>query len=264
MIGLIFGETNFPKEILKKIKKLRKRYLIIDLTRKKIFEKDKYSQSISVGQIGKIINILHSNKCKKVLFAGKVKKPNFKTLKLDLKGVYYIPKIIRASKIGDAAILKVIIDIFKKEKIQTINSLTFTPELSLSKKIYTKIKLNIDDKKDIKKGISTLNRLNSYNFSQGAVIRENKVLAIESKDGTQSMLKKIKPKNKILKGLLIKFPKKKQDLRVDLPTIGLSTLVQCKKSGLKGIVLRSKKNICLDKKKLINFANQNKMFIACV
>ena len=35
MIGLIFGETNFPKEILKKIKKLRKRYLIIDLTRKK-------------------------------------------------------------------------------------------------------------------------------------------------------------------------------------------------------------------------------------
>ena len=57
MIGLIFGETNFPKEILKKIKKLRKRYLIIDLTKKKIFKKDKYSQSISVGQIGKIINI---------------------------------------------------------------------------------------------------------------------------------------------------------------------------------------------------------------
>jgi DUF1009 family protein len=63
---------------------------------------------------------------------------------------------------------------------------------------------------------------------------------------------------------LIKFPKKKQDLRLDLPTIGLSTLVQCKKSGLKGIVLRSKKNICLDKKKLINFANKNKMFIASI
>ena len=47
------------------------------------------------------------------------------------------------------------------------------------------------------------------------------------------MLKKIKRKNKILKGILIKFPKKKQDLRVDLPTIGLNTLVQCKKSGLK-------------------------------
>ena len=196
MIGLIFGETNFPKEILKKIKKLKKKYLILDLTKKNFFKKDKYSQTVSVGQIGKIIDILHLNKCKKVLFAGKVNKPNFKTLKLDLKGVYYIPKIIRASKIGDAAILKAIIDIFKKEKIQTINSLTFTPELSLSKKIYTKIKLTIDDKKDIKKGISILNRLNNYSFSQGAVIRENKVLAIESKNGTQSMLKKSNQRTK--------------------------------------------------------------------
>jgi DUF1009 family protein len=264
MIGLMFGETSFPKEILKKIKKLKKKYLIIDLTKNQSFKEDKYSHSVSVGQISKIMNILHSNKCKKVLFAGKVSKPNYKTLKLDLKGIYYMPEIIRASKIGDAAIIKTIIDIFKKEKIQTINSLTFTPELSLSKKIYTRIKLNIEDKKDIQKGILTLNKLNSYSFSQGAVIRKNKVLAIESKDGTQSMLKKIKPKNKILKGLLIKFPKKKQDLRVDLPTIGLSTLVQCKKSGLKGIVLKSKKNICLDKKKLINFANKNNMFIASI
>ena len=51
-------------------------------------------------------------KCKKVLFAGKVKKPKFSKLKLDLKGVYYMPRIIKSSKIGDAAILKEIIEIF--------------------------------------------------------------------------------------------------------------------------------------------------------
>ena len=38
MIGLIFGETNLPKEILRKIKKLKKKYLIIDLTKKKKFQ----------------------------------------------------------------------------------------------------------------------------------------------------------------------------------------------------------------------------------
>ena len=52
-----------------------------------------------------------------------------------------------------------------------------------------------------------------------------------------------------------------QDLRVDLPTVGLKTLKQCKIAGLKGIVLKSKQNIFLDKKKCINFANQNKIFI---
>ena len=77
MIGLFFGESNFPKEILKSIKKKNIKYTIIDLTRKKIFKKDKNSYSVSIGQFGKILKILKKNKCKKVLFAGKVIKPNF-------------------------------------------------------------------------------------------------------------------------------------------------------------------------------------------
>ena len=58
-----------------------------------------------------------------------------------------------------------------------------------------------------------------------------------------------------------KFPKKKQDIRVDLPTVGLKTFKQCKLAGLKGIVLRHKRNIFLDKKECIEYANKNKMFI---
>ena len=61
MIGLIFGETDFPKQILKKIKN-KKKYIIIDLTRKKNFKKDKDSYSVSLGQFGKIIKILTHSK----------------------------------------------------------------------------------------------------------------------------------------------------------------------------------------------------------
>ena len=75
------------------------------------------------------------------------------------------------------------------------------------------------------------------------------------------MLKKSKSKKFKNKGVLVKLPKKKQDLRIDLPTVGLRTLVQCKLSGLKGIVLKSKQNIFLERKKCISFANKNKMFI---
>ena len=136
MIGLMFGETNFPIEILKKIKKKRLNYLIIDLSKSKKFKKDKKSFSVSIGQFGKIINILKENKCKKVLFAGKVTKPNFSKLKLDLKGVYYLPRIIKASKLGDAAILKEIIKILSEQKIKTVNSLSYNPELTLKTKIF--------------------------------------------------------------------------------------------------------------------------------
>ena len=75
------------------------------------------------------------------------------------------------------------------------------------------------------------------------------------------MLSKLK---KRLGGILIKLPKKKQDLRMDLPTIGLQTIKDCKKYGLKGIVLKSKKNIILDKAKCIQFANKNRIFIKII
>ena len=261
MIGLIFGETHFPIQILKKVKNKHLKYLIIDLTKGR-FKKDKHSYNVSIGQFGKIIKILKDNKCKKVLFAGKVKKPNFSKLRLDFKGLYYIPRIINSSKLGDAAILKEIIKILKQEKINTISSLTFNPELTLKKGNYSKAKPNKEDKIDIKKAIATLNRLRKYNFSQGVVVRNRKVVAIEGKGGTQKMLKKCKSKKFRGKGVLVKFPKKKQDLRIDLPTVGLKTLIQCKSAGLKGIVLKSKQNIFLERKKCISFANKNGMFLA--
>jgi UDP-2,3-diacylglucosamine hydrolase len=257
MIGLIFGDSDFPKQILKKIKK-KKNYIIIDLSKNKSFRKDKNSHVVSIGQFGKIIKILKVNNCKKVLFAGKVNKPNLSKLKLDLKGIYYIPRIIKSSNLGDAAILKEIIKILKKEKINTVSSTIFTPEFSLKRGNYSKIRPNFQNNKDIKVTIKALNKTNAYNYTQAAVSRNNKVIAIEGKNGTQQMLKQIKNKGN---GVLVKFPKKKQDIRVDLPTIGLNTFKQCKKAGLKGIVLKHKKNILLDKKKCIQYANKNKMFI---
>jgi len=194
MIGLIFVETNFPIQILKRIKRRHLKYLIVDLTKRRKFKNDRYSHTVSIGQLGKIIKIFKENRCRKVLFAGKVKKPNFSKLRLDFKGIYYIPRIIRSSKLGDAAILKEIIKILKQEKIRTISSLTFNPELTLKKGDYSKTKPNREDKIDIKKGITTLNRLGKYNFSQGAVVRNRKVVAIEGNGGTQKMLKRCKSK----------------------------------------------------------------------
>jgi UDP-2,3-diacylglucosamine hydrolase len=261
MIGLIFGDTDFPKKILKTIKKKKIKYLIIDLSKSKKFKQDRKSYSVSLGQFGKIIKILKENNCKKVLFAGKVNKPNFSKLKLDFKGIYYIPRIIKASKLGDAAILKEIIKILAQNKIKTENSLIFNPELSLKKGNYSKIKPNKQDQLDIKEAIKTLNNLRQYNFSQGVVVRNKKVVSIEGKGGTKIMLEKSRSKKFRNHGVLVKLPKKKQDLRIDLPTIGLKTLKQSKTAGLKGIVIKNKQHVFLNKSKCINFANKNKMFI---
>ncbi len=258
MIGLFLGDTDFSEIVLRKIKKLKKKYFIIDFSTNFKFKKNNYSYRISIGKFGKILRLIKEKKAKKVLFAGKIKKPNFSSLRLDLKGFYYMPSVIRAAKKGDAAIIKAIIKILKNESVKVISSITFNPELALKSGNYSKLKPNREDLISIKKGIKYLNKLNELDHVQALIVNDGKITAREGRGGTRKMLTKSKNKTK---GVLIKFPKKKQDLRIDLPTIGLQTLKDCKKYGLKGIVLKSKKNIVLDKIKCIQFANKNRIFI---
>ncbi len=261
MIGLFLGDTDFSEIVLNKIKKLKKRYFIIDFSKKSKFKSNKYSHRISIGKFGKILSLIKQKKSKKVLFAGKIAKPKFSSLRLDFKGIYYMPSVIRAAKKGDAAIIKSIIKILNKEGIKVISSIYYNPELSLKSGNYTKLKPNKNDILSIKKGIKYFNKLNDLDHVQALIINDGKIAAKEGREGTRKMLIKLK---KITQGILIKFPKKRQDLRIDLPTIGLQTLKDCKKYGLKGIVLKSKKNIILDKVKCIQFANRNRIFIKII
>ncbi len=261
MIGLFLGDTDFSEIVLRKIKKLNKKYFIIDLSKNNKFKKNINSYRISIGKFGKILSLIKEKKSKKVLFAGKIAKPKFSTLRLDLKGIYYMPGIIKASKLGDAAIIKSIIKILDKEGIKVISSIFFNPELAVNVGTYTKLKPSTEDIKSIKKGIKYFDGLNALDHVQAIIIKDSKILAAEGRQGTKVMLSKIKKKTD---GILIKLPKKKQDLRMDLPTIGLKTLKDCKKYGLKGIVLKSKKNIFLDKHKCVSFANNNKIFIKAI
>ena len=260
MIGLFLGSTDFPKIILDKIKRKKLKYFIVDLTKNNLFKENKKSHFISIGKFGKILNLIKEKNCKKVLFAGKIEKPKLSNLKFDIKGVFYLPRIIKASRLGDAAILKELIKILAENKIKVVKSNFFNKELTLSKGNKTKSKPSKQDFINIKNGIKTLYHLNAHNHVQGLVIKDNNIIIKESSSGTKKMLQSVN-KNKAKGGILIKFPKQKQDLRADLPTVGLDTLKDCKKGNLKGIVLKSNENIFIDKRKCINFANMNNFFI---
>ena len=263
MIGLFLGEKNLPIQILKKIESKKLNYFIIDLTKNNKFKKKKNSFFINIGKFGKILKIIQSKKCKKVIFAGNIIKPTISKLKLDLKGLFYIPRIVKASKLGDAAILKVLIKILSENKIKVIKLNTFNPELTLKKGIYTKTRPTLFEKEEIVKGIKGLKKINSHNHTQAVIIRDNKIISRETRKGTKVMIKSV-TKSKIKKGILIKLPKTKQDLRVDLPTIGIDTFKDCNEVGIKGIVIKSNQNIILNKEACIKYANQNKLFLIAI
>ena len=207
MIGLFLGEKKLPIKILNRLKKKKIKYFIIDLTKNNKFKKYKNSFHISIGKFGKILDLIYSKKSNKVIFAGNIVKPNISSLKLDFKGIYYIPRIIKASKLGDAAILKELIKILSENKIKVIKLNHFNPELTMSKGDYTKSKPDKFEILQIQKGISYLNKLNAYNHTQGVIIRNGNVVAKEASKGTKNMLQSLM-KTKLYHGILIKFPKK--------------------------------------------------------
>ena len=271
MIGLVLGETKLGKLIIEKLESTNKEFLIIDISKKKIFKKNKNYFSLSIGQLGKAISILKKNHCKKVIFAGRVSRPNFSKVRFDFKALYYLPKIIKSAKKGDSNLIKEVLKVFKKEGFHIINSTYFNPELSLKKGNHTNHTYDSSTKNDIFKAKNIIQDLSRHDIGQGVVIRKGFVISIEGPEGTDAMLnragillKKFSSSSSYRSGILLKFPKKDQDLKVDLPTIGIKTVKKCSKIGLKGIVVKANQNIILDRTKCITLANKCNMFICAI
>ena len=270
MIGLVLGETQLGSLIIKKLKSKKIKHTIIDISKKRLFKKYENSYHLSIGQLGKALSILKKNNCKKIIFAGRVKRPNFLKSKFDLKALYYLPQIIKETKKGDAYIIKEIARIFKKENLHIINQTFFNKELVLKKGSTTNLKPDPISKKDMQIGKKIIKELKLNNTGQAIVVINGSIIAIEDQKGTDRMLDRAqKVINKTLfkkkrAGILLKFPKSNQDLRIDLPTIGIKTVKKCSKLGLKGIAVMANQNIFLDKNKSINLANKKKMFICAI
>ena len=265
MLGLIAGETNLPKYLINKLIKNKTKFLIIDLTGSSLYKKYINSYSLKITQLGKAISILNNNNCKKIIFIGKVKRPEISLLKFDRKALFYLPRLYSAFKRGDGAILKEIIKIFNENKIKVLHSMKFTQELIFKEKNINNVRLGNLDKVSINKGIQIIRSLSKFDIGQSAVLNTGYVLAIEGPEGTDEMIKrsahlskKLKLKNK---SILIKFPKSNQDLRVDLPTIGLDTVKNCIKGKIKGIAVKRSQNIILEKDKIFTLTKKNNFFI---
>ena len=272
MLGLILGDTHIGQVIIKKLIKNNVKFIIIDISKNGLFKSRKNSFRLSIGQLGKCISILKKNKCKDIIFAGRVAKPNFKKLKFDYKAIFHLPKIIKETKKGDAYIINFITNLFEKEGFKIISQTKFNREIVLNKGSCTTKKPDKSDKKNILIGKKIINDLKKIGVEQGVIVLDRNNIFTENLNGTDFLIKDSKIKiynfkraNRLNRsGILIKLPKPNQDLRTDLPTIGFKTVKNCIAAGLRGIVVKSKYNIFLDRKKCIRIANKKKFFIHAI
>ncbi|MAR63819.1 MAG: hypothetical protein CMP43_02320 [Rickettsiales bacterium] len=93
-------------------------------------------------------------------------------------------------------------------------------------------------------------------------MQQGSVVAIEAAQGTDNLIKQSYPYIKNIKqAVLVKMIKSKQDIRVDLPTVGMKTVKKIKKYSLRGIAYSSNLTVILEKSKVIDFCDRNKIFL---
>ena len=267
-LGIIAGEGEMPITVMKSAVLKKIPFVVLNISKRKIRRKSNIKViNLTVGEIGKGIDFLKKHKCQKIVFAGKPNRPKFSELKIDYKGLKYLPKIMSSLKIGDSAIFSSIINIFESQGFQVIAPQDIADDLVSKENFLTNKKPNKQDILDIKKGISIMKSIGKFDIGQAIIVSNGLTVAIEGIEGTDLLIKRSKilldklgSKSK-KQGVLVKLPKPTQDRRIDLPTIGTRTVKLCQKINISGIAIQSNGTIILEKTKTIKSANQKGLFL---
>ena len=268
-LGLIAGGGELPKHVLQAATLDGLETTIIGLRGHAKAEDYKGQYFFKVAEFGKIVKRLKKSGCTHLCFAGIVKRPNFKSLKPDLKGMLHMPGAMKAAKEGDDALLRYLLSLFEKEGFEIIAPQTLCQSLLLPEGILGTVKILDSQSEDTRKACEVASQIGALDIGQAVVVCRGVVLAVEAQEGTDAMLGRILSLPKTIRGtldnrsgVLAKMVKPGQDIRVDLPTIGPLTVENASKAGLAGIVSEGGRAFIIEREKTIQMANEAGLFIA--
>jgi DUF1009 family protein len=209
-------------------------------------------QWVKLGQLGKIIDFFKQEGIRKAVFIGSITKINiFRDVRPDLKGLGLWNKINIKQ---DDAILRAVADRLEKDSIEVVASTGYVPELLFPKGILTSKKPTKDQMSDIVFGWEIARSLGNLDIGQCVVVRNKTVLAVEAIEGTDAAILRGGSLGKE-KAVVVKLRKPNQDLRFDLPAIGMKTLDSMKEVHASVLAVEAEYALFFDRESVIQAAN---------
>ena len=219
--------------------------------------------SVSPVKVGEVLDRLRSEGCEEVVLAGRVARPDFNQLKPDWRGAKLMPRVLKASRQGDDAILRVFLRFLEDEGFRVVGADQVAGELVTPQGVLGRHRPSERDHRDAARAVAALAMLDGPDVGQAAVVGDGRVLAVEAVAGTDDMLARL-AKSGRRGGVLVKMARSGQDRRVDLPTIGPNTVEGCRAAGLAGIALEAGGSLIIDRDAVIAAADGAGMFLSGV
>ncbi|MBI3593011.1 MAG: UDP-2,3-diacylglucosamine diphosphatase LpxI [Nitrospirae bacterium] len=256
-IGIIAGTGELPGIIARDAKSRGYRVITIALENLASPELNSLSDEIkwvNAGKVGELIDTLKNFDVKEAIMAGKVPKSLLYKTKVtpDLKAVKLLFSLKDRS---DDSILNALTKELEKEGISIINTAAFSPRLLTPEGVLTEDKPTKDEWKDIEFGWKIARAIGSLDIGQTVVVKKQAVMAVEAIEGTDEA---------ILRGgkwagdgaVVVKVSKPQQDMRLDVPVIGLTTLKSMIDVRARVLAVEAERSIIINREELIMEAEE--------
>jgi DUF1009 family protein len=196
-------------------------------------------------------------------------RPELVDLRLDWGAVKRAAGLAQLFRRGDNGLLAGIAQIIEREGVRVVGAHEVAPRLLAPLGPIGARTASAEDETDIALGVGLLGALSTFDAGQGAIVAAGRVLAIEAAEGTDAMLARVSEMrtNGRLRltgraGVLVKAPKRGQDLRLDMPAIGPQTIAGAVKAQLRGVAVAAGHVIMLERERCAREADAADLFVA--
>ena len=257
MLALIAGQGELPKILLAALDKRPK------LASLEGFLPNGVEPDIQfrLETLGTLISDLKAEGVTDVCFAGAIARPSVDPALIDTATMPLVPRIAAALQAGDDSALRVVIEIFEEAGLVVRGAAEIAPHLLPLHGVPTKRQPDSQNQKDADRAADICAALGRLDLGQSCVVRNGQALGLEALPGTDHMLKTVSAFSTGTGGLFFKAMKPGQERRIDMPVIGVETVLQCAAAGVDGIVIEAQGVMVLDLDGVIAKANELGMFL---
>jgi DUF1009 family protein len=221
-----------------------------------------------LGQVGKLFRALKERGILEIAIVGAVTRPELGDLRLDWGAVRRLEGLASLFRGGDNRLLVGVAQLFESEGIAVVGIDQIAPQLLVSPGVLGALSPSMQAQADARKGADLIAALSPFDVGQATVVANGRILAVEAAEGTDSMLSRIadlRGSNRLrLKGrsgVLVKAPKRNQDMRLDLPAVGAATIESARRAQLEGIALAAGRVLIADRVLFVKSADEAGLFV---
>ena len=216
---------------------------------------------VGIGQLGKMIRFFKREGVERAMMAGQVK--HVQIFSGALPDVRMLRMLLRLPRRNTDALIGGVADELAREGIELIDSTYFLQDHLPQEGTLTRRAPNERERGDIGYGLEVAREIARLDLGQTIVVRSRACVAIEAMEGTDATVRRA---GELARGRLtvVKVAKPRQDMRFDVPVVGLPTIETMIEAGATCLCVTAGKTLLFDRAEMLGLADQHRIAVIAV